>query len=96
MDLATSIHQMTGVELDYAYAKANNWNIMGWPNGPFALCANSPNQLMIFGNNSENIVLDASFSGSLSEFIFDDAVKLGASICVKDGLVHCQIPPLSE
>ncbi len=92
---AEKVQQLSGVELDFAYAKAHNCRILGSPQGPFAIYAERAKKLWCFGRDDQ-IQKDSSFCDSLIASPLDEAIEHGASIYVKDGVVQCQIDDLTS
>ena len=91
---ADKVQQLSGVELDFAYAKAHDCHMIGSPKGPFAIYAERARTLWCFGQDSQ-IQKDSSFCDNLIASPLHEAMEYGASISVKNGIVRCEIDDLT-
>lgn len=83
---------LTGVQLEYVFARAAGFDVIGTERGPFALHAEDENSIVIFGSHTS--IRLGSFDRSDAEVPLDMAQALGATLRVCDGRVICEIGPI--
>lgn len=85
-----SVQDLSGVELEYTFARAAQFDMIGSSHGPFATIASDMRSLFIFGGNVETVI-HSSFSNNLSGLAMETAKKRGATLFVEDGVAKCRI-----
>lgn len=85
-----SVQNLSGVELEYTFARAAQFDTIGSSHGPFATIASDMRSLFIFGGSVETVI-HSSFADNLSGFVMETAKKRGASLFVEDGVAKCRI-----
>ena len=89
MDRGT-VENLSGTELEFAFASAMNYALMGSSEGPFVLQHEDARTLMVFGSRKK-LVKFSSFNTDCSDVPLEVAEKLGASLSMKNGVPTCQI-----
>lgn len=84
---------LTGVRLEYVFARAAGFEVIGTERGPFALHSEDENSIVIFGSNPST--RHGSFERTDAEVPFGMAKELGATFRVSKGLVICEIGPIA-
>lgn len=87
--MATLDQAPTGTQLEYLFAKAAGYELIGSEKGPFAMLSGDGMKIVVFG--SKKSVRHASFKRDCAEVPLEMAESLGASLRVKDGLAVCEI-----
>lgn len=80
---------LTGVQLEYLFARAAGFEVIGTEHGPFALHAEDENSIVIFGTQSSARL--GSFNRIDSEVPLGMAQQLGATLRVSGGRAICEI-----
>ena len=84
------IHNLSGIDLEFAFAKACGFEMIGKSSGPFAVGTKNGGGLLIFGADEES-VSQASFSTSCSYLVLSQGQKLQAKLISQGALVACKI-----
>jgi hypothetical protein len=84
------IGNLTGIELEYEFAKACGFQMVGKRSGPFALGFNSDDGILIFGAGEE-VVSYASFSTNCSSVVLSEGQKHQAILAPQGAMVACRI-----
>ncbi|GKS87260.1 hypothetical protein AVMA1855_23930 [Acidovorax sp. SUPP1855] len=81
----------TGVHLEYLFAKAAEFEMLGSPSGPFALRWNDEGieQIAVFGGQLPPT--HSSFHSDYAHVPLKMAQELGATLSVADGMAVCEI-----
>lgn len=79
----------TGTRLEYLFAKAVGYELIGSEHGPFAVLSRDCTTIAVFGNKKS--VKHASFKDECADIPLQMAESLGACFSVKDGLAVCEI-----
>lgn len=85
-----AIASLKGVELEYAFAKAMGYEVLGCSEGPFALWSVSSRTLAVIGGDKNSISF-SSFSTDLSDLPLEKGQELGAVLSPQDSVVICRI-----
>ena len=87
---AARIGNLSGIELEYEFAKACGFQTVGRSSGPFALCMDNGASFLLFGGDEDAVSL-ASFSTNCSDVVLSQGQKLQAKLIPQGLFVACQI-----
>jgi hypothetical protein len=84
------VKDLSGSELEFAFAKARDFQVLGRSAGPFALCDGATGNLLIF-NGDEASVTESSFNTNLVSIVLQTGQRLHAVVSSNDAAVTCTI-----
>lgn len=82
---------LTGVQLEYLFARAAGFEVIGSERGPFALHSEDENRIVIFGAQLSARL--GSFNRSDADVPLDMAQELGATLRISGARAICEIGP---
>lgn len=82
---------LKGLSLEYAFLKAINCEIVGHPDGPFALYEKDRDVVLIFCNSANVDVINTRLTTNAADIPLSVAQNLGATFSVKDKVVTCTL-----
>ncbi len=85
-----SVQDLSGVELEYTFARAAHFDVFGSSHGPFALVTTDMRSLFVFGGSAES-VKHSSFANNMAELALETAKERGATLFVENGVAKCRI-----
>lgn len=85
-----AVQNLKDVELEYSFAVAMGFPILGYKRGPFALCPSSTDAITVFGGSEDTVSL-SSFQTDLAFIPLEAGQELGAILISNDSGVTCRI-----
>lgn len=90
-ELSRSIHSLRGPELEYAFLRVLDVEVVGPPTGPFAIFDKELNSIVIIGESVERQAPRASFLDEWAHEVVHEGLSMGATLSVKANVAHCTI-----
>lgn len=83
--------ELTGLALEYAFLKAIHCEIVGHPEGPFALYEKDRDVVLIFCHSANIDVINTRLTTNAADIPLSVVQDLGATFSVKDKVVTCTL-----
>jgi hypothetical protein len=84
------VRGLSGSELEFAFAMAIDFQVIGRSDGAFAICDGATGHLHIF-NGDDTSFTDSSFNTNLVSTVLNTGQRLQAVVSSKDMVVSCKI-----
>ena len=83
------LSKLSGAALDYAFAKAMGYEVMGDENGPFTMYNRVDGVINYFGDADS--ILRSSFMGNLADTILREGQYYGATMHIENSVAKCDL-----